>query len=447
MKSTENSSGYSPWSYVIGLYLAFGITQGLLVIVPSTMFKLLGFSNQVIGIISGLGFVAIARFLYAPWLDSIASKRTLSLFTVSIAAMALLGIGGIIFMQLQEQVFMWTMIAALLTLVLVASAHETAADGYYIRALDSKLQAQFIGVKTAMIRIGIISATMGLLLGATKIAQHFGAISVESEDKTGFYFGFSAAYAFAALLLVFFFFWNKAKMPVLEEDQPVKHNQFGVKEVFREYFTQKGVILIVIMIFFYRFGEGFLTAMKFPFFLDLREEGGLAVNAGTIPYYNLLTETPWMIIGGIWGGYIIKWHGIRKTFIPMALCISLPNIAYVLLAIFQPETTVSFFGEQFNAWIFGAASFEALGYGVSFSAMFYYMHIMATESGRNKTSILAISFAIMNAGWFLPAMLSGFVQTAFGYTGLFALSCVAGLGIIFIIPWLPMPKQESEREK
>jgi PAT family beta-lactamase induction signal transducer AmpG len=65
------------------------------------------------------------------------------------------------------------------------------------------------------------------------------------------------------------------------------------------------------------------------------------------------------------------------------------------------------------------------------------MHIKATESGRNKTSILAISFALMGLGWTIPGMLSGFVQGAIGYPGVFLVSAIAGLPTILLIPFLP----------
>lgn len=435
---------HSPWTYVIGLYFPFGIMQGLLVMFPATLLKLLGFSNQVVGIVAGLGLVAIVRFLYTPWLDGSASKRVLSLFTIAIAASLLFLLGVVVFAQLENHVLLWVLIPTLLVMVVVASAHETASDGYYIRALDAKRQAQFIGVKTAVIRIGIISATMGLMLAATKIAQRYGAVDVASLDKTGFYIGFGMAYFIAAAIVIGFFFWNKIHMPVLSNDEPVRHTRFAIGEVFREYFQQRSVALIVAVILLYRVGDGFLAAMKVPFYLDPVAEGGLAAQASAIPYYSLLTDMPWMIVGGLLGGYLIKWFGIRRTFLPLALCISLPNISYILLAIFQPEHSVRMLGETLNLWLLGASSMESLGYGLAFSAMFYYMHIMATEAGRNKTSILAISFALMNAGWHLPGMLSGFVQAAVGYVGLFTISCMAGWIILFIIPRLPEPLSESQ---
>ncbi|MFA5687783.1 MAG: hypothetical protein WC959_01315 [Kiritimatiellales bacterium] len=435
-------NNHSAWAYVIGLYFPFGIMQGMQAMFPTSLFKLLGFSNQTVGLISGLGLIAIIRFLYTPWLDGAASKRTLSFWTLILGSIVLLSIGALVYIQLDPAKFVIAMIPLLLLMIIIGSAHETAADGYYIRALNAKQQAQFIGIKTAVIRIGLVSVHMGLMLGATKVAAHYGAFGVICSDKTGFYIGYAAAYVVAAVLVLFFLFWNRAMMPVLANDEPVSHTQFAIGEVFKEYFNQRSVFLIIAVIFLYRIGDGFLAAMKVPFYLDPDSAGGLGVAATTIPYYSLLTDMPWMIIGGVLGGYVIKWRGIKKTFLPLACCISLPNISYILLAIYRPGINVQMFGESMNLWLLGGSCLESLGYGLAFSGVFYYMHITATESGRNKTSILAISFALMNAGWYLPGMLSGFVQAKVGYVGVFTISCLAGWIVLFIIPHVPEPLSE-----
>jgi PAT family beta-lactamase induction signal transducer AmpG len=411
---------------------------GLLTSFPIALLKLLDFSNETVGLVTGVGLVAAFRFLYAPWLDGATSKRRLSLCTLALGSMSLCIVAFAIWNQPSPNVFLMTFVGALLFLTVVAAAHETAADGYYIRALDSKLQAQFIGIKTAAIRIGGLSVIMGLMVLATRIAAHYGATGVDSPDKTGFHIGFSTAYFIAAFAVAGILLWNKFKIPVVAHDQPVKHDRFAILEVLKEYFTQDRVFLMILLIIFYRFGEGFL-AMKQPFYLDPLDAGGLAVTATSLPYYAILTDMPWMIIGGILGGYIIKWYGIKRVLIPLALAMSLPNIFYVALAWAQPTTTFPLLGEQLNLWLVFASCIESFGYGLSFSGMFYYMHIMATLSGRNKTSVLAISFAIMNVGWILPGMLSGVVQAQVGYVNLFLISSTVGLVVLFIIPHLPMP--------
>lgn len=443
---SESSTRNSPWLFLPTLYLPFGILMALATSFPVNFFKLLGSSNETVGLLNGIGLIGAFRFLYAPYLDAAASKRVLSFYTVGMACIVIGGMSVLVFPGDPGPNFFPLMLGLLILLAFVGASHETAADGFYIRALTAERQAEFIGIKTSAIRIGAISISTGLLLVATKMAASYGATGVDSPDKTGFHIGFGTAYAIGACLMAFFLVWNWQTLPKLAIDQPVRCTSFAVVEVLREYLSQRGVVVMVLFIVFYRFGEGFLL-LKGPFYLDPVADGGLAVPATAIPYYVLLTDIPWAITGGILGGYLIKWFGLIRTLLPLILCMSLPNWSYVALAWFQPQVTFSLLGEALNPWLIVASSIESLGYGLSFSAMFYYMHIMATESGRNKTSILAISFALMNVGFLLPGMMSGFVQAQIGYVGLFIASSTIGLVVLFLLPMLPMAQLELARRK
>jgi hypothetical protein len=120
---------HSPWNYVISLYLPFGIMTGMLTQMPPALFKLLGFSNQIVGLMAGLGLFATLRFLYVPWLDGATTKRRLSLFTLGTGGLILLGIGVLIFVQPSPRQFLTFMGLALILHALLAASHETAADG------------------------------------------------------------------------------------------------------------------------------------------------------------------------------------------------------------------------------------------------------------------------------------------------------------------------------
>lgn len=439
----RDSERTSPWCYIITLYFPFGLLQaGLAMNLPSNLLKLLEYSNEQIGLIGGIGLVSSLRFLYAPWLDGAMTKRRLSIITLLIGSAVAFLMAFLTWLAPDPDTFLWSMVILLFGVAFVCAAHETAADGYYIRALDRNLQAQFIGVKTASVRIGIISATTGLLLLASKIAERFGAYGIEAEDKTGFHTGFGIAFAVAGLVVLAIAIYNARMLPIISQDQPVRHHRFALIEVLRDYLRQDRVWLIILFILLYRFGEGFLI-MKYPFYLDSRLAGGMGSNPAEIAYLSVLAEMPWMIVGGILGGYLIKWFGLKRVFIPLALCINLPNLLFFVLAATQPTLTFSLFGENLNVSVLLVSSIEAFGYGMGFSAMFYYMHITATDAGRNKTSILAISFALMNVGWYVPGMMSGFVQAAIGYTGLFIVSSTVGLLALLLIPLLPMPKKEK----
>jgi len=430
----------SPWIWVFSIYVPFGLFNGFLQLFPQNLVKLLGFSNQMVGLISMAGFIVSLRFLYAPWLDGATTKRRLVLIAAAVGAVLLAATGGVLFTQ-PSPMLLYGLICVLLALIaLCSAAYETSADGYYIRALDPTLQAQFIGIKTTAIRFGMLTGVMGLMMGATKLAARYGATGVESPDKTGFHIGFGYAYLLTAIILIGAVFFNKRMVPVIEQDQPVKHQKFALKETLQEYFRQKRVVLMIALILLFRFGMGFVQVLRNTWLLDPIAASGMNTPAGSIPLYSILTDIPWTITGGVLGGYLIKWFGLKKTFLPLAFCASLPTFFYAILSWNCPAHTVRIFGETLHSGVIVGSSFESLTYGLSFSALFYYMHITATLSGRNKTSILAISMCLMNIGFSLPMTLSGYIQSALGYTKTFITGGAVTLLILLIIPFLHLPE-------
>jgi PAT family beta-lactamase induction signal transducer AmpG len=436
----------SPWVWVFSIYVPFGLFNGFMQLFPQNLVKLLGFSNELVGLISMAGFIVSLRFLYAPWLDGATTKRRLVLIAAAVGAVLLAGTGGLLFAQPAPMVLFGSICVMLALTALCSAAYETSADGYYIRALDPSLQAQFIGIKTTAIRFGMLTGVMGLMMGATKLAARYGATGVDSADKTGFHIGFGCAYLLTALILIGAVFFNKKMIPVIEQDQPVKHQKFALKETLQEYFRQKRVVLMIALILLFRFGMGFVQVLRNTWLLDPAEASGMSAPAGSIPLYSILTDIPWTIVGGILGGYLIKWFGLKRTFMPLAFCASLPTFIYAILAWNCPVHTIQLFGEPLNTAVMVGSSLESLTYGLSFSALFYYMHITATMSGRNKTSILAISMCLMNIGFTIPMTISGYIQSSLNYTWTFVLGGAVTLLVLFIIPFLRLPEMTKSSD-
>lgn len=433
----------SPWVWVFSIYVPFGLFNGFMQLFPQNLVKLLGFSNQLVGLISMAGFIVSLRFLYAPWLDGATTKRRLVLIAAAVGAVLLAATGGMLFTQPAPRLLYGLLCVLLALTALCSAAYETSADGYYIRALDPSLQAQFIGIKTTAIRLGMLTGVMGLMMGATKLAARYGATGVDSADKTGFHIGFGCAYLLTALILIGAVFFNKKMIPGIEQDQPVKHQKFALKETLQEYFRQKRVVLMIALILLFRFGMGFVQVLRNTWLLDPAEASGMSAPAGSIPLYSILTDIPWTIVGGILGGYLIKWFGLKRTFMPLAFCASLPTFIYAILAWNCPAHTIQLFGEPLNTAVMIGSSLESLTYGLSFSALFYYMHITATLSGRNKTSILAISMCLMNIGFTIPMTISGYIQSSLNYTWTFVLGGAVTLLVLLIIPFMHLPETSS----
>jgi PAT family beta-lactamase induction signal transducer AmpG len=434
---------HSPWVWVFSIYVPFGLFNGFMQLFPQNLVKLLGFSNELVGLISMAGFIVSLRFLYAPWLDGATTKRRLVLIAAAVGAVLLAATGGMLFTQPSPRLLYGLLCALLALTALCSAAYETSADGYYIRALDPSLQAQFIGIKTTAIRFGMLTGVMGLMMGATKLAARYGATGVDSADKTGFHIGFGCAYLLTALILIGAVFFNKKMIPGIEQDQPVKHQKFALKETLQEYFRQERVVLMMALILLFRFGMGFVQVLRNTWLLDPAEASGMSAPAGSIPLYSILTDIPWTIVGGILGGYLIKWFGLKRTFMPLAFCASLPTFIYAILAWNCPAHTIQLFGEPLNTAVMIGSSLESLTYGLSFSALFYYMHITATLSGRNKTSILAISMCLMNIGFTIPMTISGYIQSSLNYTWTFVLGGAVSLLVLLIIPFLHLPETSS----
>jgi PAT family beta-lactamase induction signal transducer AmpG len=93
---------------------------------------------------------------------------------------------------------------------------------------------------------------------------------------------------------------------------------------------------------------------------------------------------------------------------PMALSITLPNIVYVYLSFYQPE----------SFWLISASvAIEQFGYGFGFAA--YLLYMMYFADGEHKTAHYAFCTGFMAAGMMLPGMAAGWLQETVGYQNFF----------------------------
>jgi PAT family beta-lactamase induction signal transducer AmpG len=252
-------------------------------------------------------------------------------------------------------------------------------------------------------------------------------------------------YGILAVAMLAVSIYNLFFLPKPEDDHAVKNaHSFALWEVIKEYMQQNRALLVIAFIVLYRFGEGLLLRMADPFFMDPVEQGGMAMAVTEIVTIKSFAAIPCTIIGGIIGGWLVKKYGLRKTFLPLSLCMCLPNLGYWYLAKTQGMADIAVFGFMLNRDVLWVVCLESLGYGIGFSAFFYYLHAIAV--GENKTSLFAISTALMALGIYLPSAISGVVQEAVGYQSLFLLSFVLALPAICLLKFIPLEKGRTEGE-
>ncbi len=417
----------TPWLFTPMLFLTVGMGFGGIVgQMSSVMFKDFGFSNALIGAVALLSLPSALRFLWAPWIDSMGSKRNLCIVFSAIIGVVIMALAGVIYTGNLTPIIAFSLI---LVFSVFCSCFEVASDGYYIRIFDKEEQAEFVGIKTSGIRAGIILALV-LFVRLGGQLQEDGATKEAAWGK---------AVAFASVTLLALAAYYVFGLPKAKDDYAVKGTgSFPLWTVLVEYLQQRRSWAIIAMLLIFRFGQGMQVYMVPPFLMDAVDAGGYAMNAKEIALLKTYAEVPCMIVGGILGGFIIKWLGLRKTLIPFTMFMNVPNFLYIFLSVVRPQDQFAIGNTSFFTYVFATSFVETLGYGIGFSAFFYYLHAIA--DGEHKTSMLAISSGIMGLGFFIPGGISGVLQEWLGYPSLFIISSTAGLLTLVIIPFLPMEK-------
>ena len=222
----------------------------------------------------------------------------------------------------------------------------------------------------------------------------------------------SLAFSAAGIILLALALYHYLILPKLATDRAFKNagNKSGVIEVFASFFRKKNVVIALIFILFYRFGEAQLVRISQPFILDPQEVGGMALTVEEVGFLYGIVGVLALLAGGILGGMVIARDGLGKWLLPMAFALNIPDLVYVYLAWFQPDQMWS---------VTGCIAIEQFGYGFGFSSYMLFLVYFAEDSGDLKTSHFAIMTGLMALGMMIPGMFSGTLQTMMGYRNFF----------------------------
>jgi MFS transporter, PAT family, beta-lactamase induction signal transducer AmpG len=431
-KKTRN-----PWSFIPTQYFAEGIPFVIINQLSTAMYKSLHASNVFIGFTSFLYLPWSLKLFWGPLVDAYATKRkwTLSMQLLMAVCFLLITFAVRINSFLFVSLFVFTIIA------LLSATHDIATDGFYLHALNKKDQAFFTGIRSTFYRLSMIAAG-GVLV---KIA---GDIGIKSGSIVN---GWSAAFGISAAIFFVLYLYHSIILPYPETDHAVKSEgqkiPYGL--IFKTYFKQKKIAVIITFILLYRFGEGMLLKMAQPFLLDKKDLGGMGFSVSEIGIMYGTFGVIALIIGGIIGGWLIKKYGLKKMIWVMAFSMNLPNILFLYMAYAQPQIIWNldfsfiskFWGSNgsliytVNPLVQLCLIIEQFGYGVGFTSFMVYL--LYVSKGEYKTSHYAISTGLMAVGMMIPGFLSGIVQQSVGYFWLFTISLLLGIPGMIPIFFLP----------
>lgn len=412
----EETPKKNPWSWIPTLYYTQGLPYIMVVTVSVIMYKNLGISNAEIGLYTSLFYIPwMIKPLWSPFVDVIKTKRW---WTYSMQLLIAVGFLGIVFSLSMNNFFIYSVIFFWI-IAFGSSTHDIAADGFYMLALSEERQSFFVGIRSTFFRLAMISGEGIFVVVAGVLAANYFSIEVSWM----FVFGM------LGILMLGMGIYHKAMLPKPVSDVPLVND--GTSQLkaaigtILDFFKKDQIVLAVLFILLYRFGEGQLVKIAAPFLLDPVALGGLGLSTTEVGVINGTIGLIALTIGGILGGIVISRHGLKFWLWPMIAFMNLPNAAYIALAYYQPE----------SYWVISSlVGLEKFGYGFGFAA--FLMYLIYISRGKFKTAHYAFGTALMAIGMAIPGAVSGYIQEWIGYTEFFVWVLISAIPIIIITPFI-----------
>lgn len=414
MKNQRNS-----WSWIPTLYFTEGLPYVIVMTVSVIMYKDLGINNTDIAFFTS--------WLYLPWVIKPFWSPIVDLFKTKrwwIIVMQLLigcGLAGVAYL-IPTTHFFQSSLAILWLMAFSSATHDIAADGFYMIAQTEKEQSLFVGIRNIFYRIAMVVGQGGLVTCAGYLTHLY------STQKA-----WLIVFLISGAIVITLAFYHWYILPNPEEGQKRSFEKIG--NLFSTFFKKKEIGIILAFILLYRFGEAQLVKIASPFLMDSKALGGLGLRVEDVGTVYGTVGVIALLIGGLLGGWAISNGGLKKWLWPMLTAMNLPNIVYVIMAIYQPQN------------IFVISSFvaiEQLGYGFGFTA--FTLYLIYVSQGEFKTSHYAICTGLMALGMMIPGMFAGYIQEKFGYLNFFIWVCICTIPAFIIAKFIKIDSSFGKKQ-
>jgi len=463
----------SPHLWVPSTYFAEGYPYAIVNNLAEILFQQAGAGLGLIGLTALLHTPWNLKFLWAPWVDSVESKRRWMIAAQLLGAALLFALSG---MPIESGTLPW-LAALFLALALASATNDIAIDAYYMEALGDAEQAKFVGYRATAYKLatllvkgpllGLLGAlgfawgfaAMGLLLLFTALvhlwllpetsvvetrlltylqrrlsgrrglltvalaAALLGLVALAREPAVRLLTSLGAGrlplpfWVAIALVLILAGAWlygSKARKPA------------GSRPAFLALMATPRMGVGLAFVISFRMGESFLQKMKWPF---LHQELGISVGQ-----YALINGTLGALAsfaGTFIGGLLIARSGLRPWFWLFIAAQNVPNLAYAGLAAS---------GRADPFIVASVVCVEELGSGFGTAVLMVYL--MRLCSREHRATHFAVLTALMSLSFTLAGATSGFIAEALGYGRYFGFTFVATLPMTvlgFFAPGLVQP--------
>ncbi len=409
----------SPLLWVSTTYFAEGLPLMIVRKLSTIFFTDVGVDLKTIGHLNFLGNAWNLKFLWAPLLDVLGTKRRwlvsmqllIGLLTLIVAAAAF-RVPTAEAASARNLVMFVSIV--LLVMAVLSATNDTAVDAYYMEGLpDAREQAARSGQRVMAYRIAIIYANFGLVALASLGSRSWGWLA-----------SFSVAGVTMLALAAGHLLWLPRVEGALARPTLGEVGRTFV-DAFVTYLHQPRAAVVLGFILTYKADE-MLFSMNTPFLM--RE---LHVTKAQLSWLAGIVGAVTAIAGALLAAWWIKHRGFRRTLWPLTLLMNLSIWAYVALAYFAPDGRTP----SGLALVAAVNGYEHLAAGLGNTALVVYL--LRTCRPEFKAAHFAIGTALMSVPANVLGGFSGRIVEQVGWVSFFVLCFVATVPSMVLIPWLP----------
>jgi MFS transporter, PAT family, beta-lactamase induction signal transducer AmpG len=427
-----------PLLWVPSLYFGMGTPMIAVSMVAAIMYKNLGLSNAEIAATTGAMYLPwVLKPLWAPVLELFRSKR----FFVLAMELTMVVTFCLLALALNLPLYLPLTIAFFWLTGFASATQDIAGDGVYLTSTSEKEQGLYAGVQGAAWNLGKVLVAGGLV-SLTKVLFDWAAAGKPAPvngPNPAWFTAWTVVMILIAIILALTALWHFYVLPTGSKvpDAPSSvHDALATTgDAWASFFKKPRVVMMIVVVFFYRFGEGFLEKIGPLFLMDKRAVGGLGLDNMDLGNINGTFGTVAFVGGTLLGGLLAARFTLRRVFVILAFALNVPHVTFFYLSQALPHDLV---------WITCVVLIEKVGYGLGTVGMMLYM-MQELSPGRYRTAHYAFATGIMALNMMLTGMVSGHIQTWLGYQAFFVFVLLVSIPPI-VISWFAPFGDRAEAE-